>query len=141
MFCREQAARITRITPEIIALGGLIYAIGNGNIDVAKNFAETFNIPFPLLTDPQRRTYAAAGMKRNLGLGPRSLLKAGRALAGGHRQGTTQGDVWQQGGVLVIGPEREILFAHINASAGDHATLSAIRSTFEDYNRAHRATV
>ena len=61
MFCREQAARIASITPEIIALGGLVYAIGNGSKLMAEDFAERFQIPFPLLTDPKRSlVYQAA---------------------------------------------------------------------------------
>ena len=139
MFCREQAARIASITPEIIALGGLVYAIGNGSKLMAEDFAERFQIPFPLLTDPQRNTYAAAGMRRNLGLGPSSIIKAGRALAGGHRQGATQGDVWQQGGVLVIDPAKTVLLFHADRSAGDHLPLAPITQVFKDYRRQQNA--
>ncbi|MEC8022843.1 MAG: peroxiredoxin-like family protein [Myxococcota bacterium] len=129
MFCREQAARIAAIASEVEALGAQIYAIGNGTVQMAEQFAAQFNIPFPLLTDPSRRVYAAAGMKRNLGLGPSSILKAGRAMAAGHRQGITQGDVWQQGGVVVLSEDGQVLLSHADTGAGDHLSTSEILQT------------
>ena len=126
MFCREQAARIAAIASKVEALGAQIYAIGNGTVQMAEQFAEQFNIPFPLLTDPSRRVYAAAGMKRNLGVGPSSILKAGRAMAAGHRQGITQGDVWQQGGVVVLSKDGRVLLSHADNGAGDHLPTSEI---------------
>ena len=126
MFCREQAARIKEISSELHALGAQIIAIGNGTVEMAADFAKKFDINIPLFTDPSRQSYAAAGMKRSLGLGPSSVLRAGRAMASGHRQGKTAGDVWQQGGVVVVSPRGNIVFRHVDSGAGDHADTRAI---------------
>jgi hypothetical protein len=41
-------------------------------------------------------------------------------------QGRTQGDQWQQGGVLVIAPGGDVLFAHASGAPGDNATVDDI---------------
>jgi hypothetical protein len=75
-----------------------------------------------VFTDPGRETYAAAGLRRSVGssVNLRSMRHAARARKGGHRQGSVQGDAWQQGGVLVIAAGGEILFRYVSREAGDH---------------------
>ena len=56
--------------------------------------------------DPRRRTYRHLGFKRGPGstlLSLATMKHALRAWRKGFRQGATQGDPWQQGGVLVAG--------------------------------------
>ncbi len=76
--------------------------VGNGTPAMAQAFAEQFSVSAPLFTDPSRKAFAAAGMKRRFGLGLKTLRGSRRAMQQGHRQTRTQGDPWQQGGVLVL---------------------------------------
>ncbi len=104
--------------------------IGNGTALMARDFAEQFSVSTPLFTDPSRKSYEAAGWRRPLasavvGLG--TTLKASiRAMKGGFRQGKTQGDAFQLGGVLVVNPEGEVLFEHGDKAAGDHASIDSV---------------
>ena len=41
--------------------------------------------------------------------------------AAGFRQGRTQGDPWQLGGVLVVRPGGQVAYFHRSQNAGDHA--------------------
>lgn len=104
--------------------------IGNGTPLMAQDFAEQFSVEVPLFTDPERKSYDAAGWRRPLGsalLGLGTTLKASmRAMKGGFRQGKTKGDAFQLGGVLVIAPDGEVLFEHSDKAAGDHASLDAV---------------
>lgn len=105
MFCREAVASLGVAEPAIRARGGRLCFVGNGTVPMAQDFAEQFHVAAPLFTDPSRRAFQAAGMKRRFGLGLGTLRAGARAVAAGHVQGRTAGDPWQQGGVLVIGPD------------------------------------
>lgn len=132
MFCREQVARFGAHRDEVASLGGSIVAIGNGTPAMAQGFLRQFPLPFRVFTDPSRQVYALAGMRRTFGLGLRSLVAGRQAMKEGHRQGKTQGDPWQQGGVLIVVPPGEVVFEHVDQFAGDSAApdevLSALRA-------------
>ena len=110
------------VTPEIRQRGGQLVVVGNGTPAQAKAFAEERQLDFPLLTDPGRRTYRAAGLRRGLGstFNVSLLRNAAASFKRGHRQGATQGDPLQQGGAFVIAPGDEVLFSYVSATAGDH---------------------
>jgi hypothetical protein len=103
-----------------------VVAIGSGTPAMAADFVEQFSVPFPVYTDPERSSYRLAGMKRRLGLGLKTAGRAQRALQGGHRQGRTQGDPWQQGGVLLVDGEGRVSWQHVDDGAGDHASMEAV---------------
>lgn len=115
---------------EIEARGARLFAIGNGTALMARDFAEAFDVKFPLFTDPSRASYLAAGMRtqrflRLEGLGA-TLSHGVRSLRRGFRQGRTQGDPFQNGGVLVVEPSGRILFSQAEAAAGDLADPDAV---------------
>ena len=104
--------------------------IGNGTPLMARDFAETFEVGVPLFTDPSRKSYEVARWRRPLGsaiLGLGATLKASvRAMKAGFRQGRTQGDAFQLGGVLVIAADGRVLFEHSDQTAGDHADVGSV---------------
>lgn len=128
MFCREQATQLAEHYQDILDLDGEAYAIGNGTAKMAKEFAEAYKLPFPLYTDPSRKSYELAGFQRKLGLGLRSFKKARETLKSGHRQGRTQGDAKQQGGGLVILTGGDRVWSHIDRYAGDLANIKQMVS-------------
>ncbi len=108
--------------PEIKERGAHLVVVGNGQPFHAQDFHDHLGLPFSLLTDPDLKAFAAAGLRKGVlsVASPRVLGNALRSLRGGFRQGRTQGDPWQQGGVFVITPDEQILFRHISREAGDH---------------------
>ena len=54
----------------------------------------------------------------------------------GHRQGKTQGDPLQQGGVCVIDTNGAVLFAHRDQTAGDHLNVETLLSNLKSNQRA-----
>jgi len=93
---------------------------------MAQDFIETFAIPFPVFTDPGRSCYKMAGLKRNFGLGLATIGRGRRAVAAGHRQGRTQGDPWQQGGVIIVDTDGRLVWRHIDRAAGDHCSVEEV---------------
>ncbi len=112
----------------IHAAGAELHVIGNGAPMFIAGFRDTTAFPGPIYTDPSLAVYEAAQLVRGITttFNPRAALGALRALRGGFRQGRTQGDPFQQGGVLVVAPSGEILFHHISKAAGDHPKLERV---------------
>ena len=98
-----------------------VAAIGNGTPAMAQDFAEQFSLTFPLYTDPEKHTYAFLGWKRQFGLGWNSFKNSWSAFQSGHRQGSVQGDPWQQGGEALITSSGKIWWSHAANEAGTHA--------------------
>jgi len=113
---------------EIRSLGGELVVVGNGATNFAAAFREDYRLDSPLLVDPELRAYRAAGLRRGRveALSPRLPLNALRALRGGSRQGSVQGDLWQLGGVFVIRPGGELAYRYVSREAGDHAPVEGI---------------
>ncbi len=124
-------------------MGARVYAIGNGTPEMARDFVEQFGVDFEVFTDPRRATYEAAGMLRwktslfELG---RTLKHGVRGLKSGFRQGRTQGDPWQNGGVMVIDPEGSIVLAHAEREAGDLLDPERILHALRDVPPSARAS-
>jgi hypothetical protein len=107
----------------IRAAGAELTVIGNGSPSFIAGFRENTHYDGPLYTDPSLEVYQRAGLKRGVlkVLSPRAALAALGALKGGFRQGRTQGDTLQQGGVLVISPSGDVIWAHVDDFSGDNA--------------------
>lgn len=118
---------------QVRELGSEIIAIGSGQPFQAKAFAEERGVTFPLLVDPALTAYRLLEMKRPMlgALKPSLLRNAWRALRSGLRQGRTQGDAFQNGGALVIGPAEEIHFRQVSDVAGDHASPTELLAALE----------
>jgi len=129
MFCREQAVQVHREYPRIRDKGASLAFVGNGQRHFAEAFAREHGITAPVYVDTARRAYRALGMKRGLGSARgvvASLGHAARAWRAGFRQGATQGDALQLGGVLVVRPGGRVAYRHLSAEAGDHPPLDEI---------------
>jgi alkyl-hydroperoxide reductase/thiol specific antioxidant family protein len=107
-----------------------LVVVGSGAPMFIEGFRETTGFTGPIYTDPSLEVYKAAQLKRGMG----TMLKLGAAAATvgslrrGFRQGRTQGDATQQGGVLVIARDGRILYHHISGYPGDNAAADAIQS-------------
>lgn len=131
MFCREQVARINEIVDDLSASGVSIVAIGNGTALMARDFAETFAIQYPLYTDPKREAYQHFGLLRKLGLGFSALKRGVSTFKKGFRQGAVQGDPLQQGGVILCNGLGQVVWSHIDEGPGAHADLDEIRKAVQ----------
>ncbi|HEY1556684.1 MAG TPA: peroxiredoxin-like family protein [Kofleriaceae bacterium] len=115
--------QLHRRIDDIHAEGGELYVIGNGSPSFIAGFRETTGFTGTVLTDPSLEVFRAAELKRGL----RTFVSLGAAartvgaFARGYRQGRTQGDNTQQGGVLVIARDGRVLWQHVSASPGDNA--------------------
>lgn len=108
--------------------GIALVAIGSGSPEGAGRFMDRLGFFAEMYVNHDLSAYRAFGLRRGLWetLGPASIIRGIQAMMQGFRQGRPDGDLWQQGGVFVLGPGDLLLFQHRNASAGDHADLDAV---------------
>ncbi len=113
--------------PDLRAHGVRPVLIGNGSLSQARRVRDELNLPddLILLTDPERTSYAGAGLKRNLaGVFNADTLRAGmRAWSAGARTSGLQGDPLQLGGVIGVSPDGTVRYRYASSYAGDHPPL------------------
>jgi hypothetical protein len=126
--------QLHRETENLRAAGVELHVIGNGAPMFIAGFRETTGYDGLLYTDPSLAVYRAAELRSGL----RTVLTVGAltrtigAFRRGFRQGRTRGSALQQGGVLVISRDGQVLWQHVSSGPGDNATaaeiISAIRA-------------
>ncbi|MCJ8502217.1 AhpC/TSA family protein [Desulfatitalea sp. M08but] len=128
MFARQQVADLTEIVAELDEAGVALAAIGSGTPEQAREFMAKFKFPGEMYVDPSLSVYKAFGLERGFWktLGPASVGRGLKAMTRGFRQGGSAGDLWQQGGLFVLGPGQQLLFQHRNPAAGKQADLNAV---------------
>ena len=95
---------------------------------MAEDFRLSHAGPHAVLSDPDRRAFSAAGMRRSIWatLHWRMLRNAWRAMRSGFRQSGVRGDPWQQGGVLVFDGAGSLRHQQNDTAGGDPLDLDAV---------------
>jgi peroxiredoxin len=122
--CSSTAHAFAGRAAEIGALGARLVVIGNGSAVALAGFLERVGFPSTCIavTDPSLRAHALAGMVRSkwATFRPRAALRSIGLYLNGHyaKRRADDGDLDQQGGVLVFGAEG-LSFEHRNHFVGD----------------------
>jgi peroxiredoxin len=128
--CTEHVAELAPHVPALEALGVKVVLIGNGAPHFIDGFIARNGIgpQVEVVTDPSLEVFRLAGMERSRAstYGPRAAYNAGRAMLRGCRQTAIEGDVLQQGGVVVIDPSGEVAYVHRDRALGDHPPTAEI---------------
>ena len=106
-----------------------VVLVGLGTPSEADEFAAKYNIPFPIVADPEKKLYRKFGLKQMSTLGflsPGLALKGVTAILGGHGIGMPQGDIRQLPGVFIINTAGQIIFNHIAENPADHPDVATI---------------
>jgi hypothetical protein len=128
MFSRQQVAELMEINGRLAAAAVTVVAIGSGTPEQAQVFVGKTKIEGEMYVDQDLQAYRAFNLARGFWrtLGPAALWRGLATMKKGFRQGRNEGDLWQQGGVFVLGPGRQMIFQHRNRVAGDHADPAAV---------------
>jgi hypothetical protein len=135
MLCRQACGELAAFKERLEELGVRIVAIGNGTPAMAKNFKSEFNFPGKLYVDQLRKIYKLLNLRRDFksALGLRSLAAAANAIKKGYRQGQTQGDLLQLGGLFIYSEKNGFIYQHASKYAGDYANYEDIVLAMEKY--------
>jgi prostamide/prostaglandin F2alpha synthase len=146
-FCRAHAVRLNRDRERFQEVGVQLAAIAQGMPEEAAEFRKKRKMQIPVLVDPDRAAYEAAGAKIAVLseiLGPRVMARGVKAAMRSHvMPGRFRGHVGQLGGVLVVAPDGSIRYAHLSEDASDNppteevlAAARAIRPHLRDFQPA-----
>ncbi len=108
---------------QIEEVGGQVLLVGMGSESVTREFIERFDVPFPMVCDPDQHLYRDFTIERMSPLGflsPTMALRGIAAMADGHTMGLPEGDVRQLPGVLIIDGEGMIRYRHDADGPADH---------------------
>jgi alkyl hydroperoxide reductase subunit AhpC len=109
--------------------GARVVLVGLGTPEETAAFKTRFDVPFPMISDPEKRLFAAFGLKQ---MSPAGILSPGMALKGvaamlkGHGMGLPKGDVRQLPGVFIIDAGGRIRFSHYARGPADHPSPQVI---------------
>ena len=128
ILCREHVGQLNAALGSIRRCGAELVIVGCGQPEQAKDFCAAQNVKSPVFIDPEQKAYRAAGLKRGLwsSLRPKAWSNSLRAYRAGIRQGPTQGDPFQQGGVFVFRPGNITAYSYISDAAGDHPPVDEV---------------
>lgn len=104
-------------------LGAEVVLVGLGNVEQTAEFKTRFDVPFPMIADPEKRLFEAFRLKQaSVGalFSAKMVFRGMSAMAKGHRIGAPQGDVRQLPGVFIIDTNGRILFSHHASGPADH---------------------
>jgi peroxiredoxin Q/BCP len=65
MQCRSHVAQLGRMNEEFVRAGARILIILGDTPERARKYAETLNVPFPVLADPDRAIYQLYELDKN----------------------------------------------------------------------------
>ena len=125
MFCRQQAARVVHQRHRFEALGVQVICVGSGSARGARGFIRQHAAGLDVYVDPSLNVYSHFNLHRSWRrlADPSMVSRGATAYAEGHRQGETDGDIAQLGGVVLLSKAGEVAWIHRDERAGDHANL------------------
>lgn len=117
------------VRDELAKKNAHLVVIGNGQPPHVRMFRKATTFDGALYTDPELVTFKAATWNPGsifTTFDPRTIWAAIKTLFKGFFQGSTQGDKFQLGGVLVVRPSGEVVYRYGSRYAGDHPSTAEI---------------
>ena len=115
--------------PEIEACGGTVIGVSFESRDRLFQLSRQMQLPFQLLSDPERDTYRAYGVHRgNLWrmFGPGTIWAYIKALSRGNSYHFARSDLQQLGGDFVIDAAGIVRYEHHGATPHDRPTVDQL---------------
>jgi peroxiredoxin len=103
--------------------GARVVMVGMGTVEQTAAFKRKFDIPYAMVSDPERklyRKYQIGFMPLASIFSPRVMARTVSALAKGRGVGIPYGDVRQLSAVFVIEIDGTISYGHYAKDASDH---------------------
>jgi peroxiredoxin len=124
--CAEQMTGLAPRLREIHDAGARTVLVGSGTPAMIDAFVERLGLgdkEVVIVTDPSLAAFRAAGLARSAWAtyGPRAIVDYVRAFGSGFVSRPIAGDLYQQGGALVVDGGGRVVFHRPARSLGDHA--------------------
>ena len=112
-----------------------IVLVGLGTAAETESFKARFDVPFPMIPDPDKELFRIFGLPR---ASTQSLLSIGMlkrgfsAMSKGHHIGKPVGDVRQLPGVFVFDTNGVVRFQHYARTPDDHPSVDDLLKALHD---------
>lgn len=131
--CSEQLAIVSPYLPELRRDGTRVVLVATSAPNRIPSFAKRMHLDSGLVdvvTDPTLETHKAAQLVRSFGslINVTTIAEAVRLYAQGHfaTREAGDGDLYQQGGALLVDRDGCVLFRHANQHMTDHFSMSDV---------------
>lgn len=120
-------------------LGAQVVLVGLGTTEETAAFKSQFDIPFPMIADPEKTLFKAFHLKQ---ASTKALLSLGMALKGvsavfrGYGIGIPKGDVRQLPGVFIIDTAGAIIYSYYAEGPADHPDPDALLKAIQHQSQA-----
>lgn len=130
MFCKEQVKDYRDHASEIARAGLQVVLITPAKPEESAAFAERLDLPFPILSDPDRTAYHAYGLtEASVGqlFNPRVVARGIQTtLRGNFPAAPKGGNPRQLPGTAIVDWTGKIQFHHVAEDASDHVTVAQL---------------
>ena len=119
--------------------GAQVVLVGLGTTEETAAFKERYNIPFPMIADPEKALFKAFHLKQASAtalLSPGMAVKGVAALLKGYGIGIPKGDVRQLPGVFIIDTEGRIRYSYFAEGPADHPEPDALLKAIQKQSEA-----
>jgi peroxiredoxin len=129
--CTKQVNDLLPRLPELDALGVQVILVGSGEPPFVAEFMHRHGLlgtTVLVASDPGRESYRAAGFERSAWgtFGLRSIARRLQAAGKGATGYRGSGDLLQQGGALVFGPDGDVALHFVSHGVGDNVDLNEV---------------
>ena len=138
MSCREHLAQLREHQDELDQLGAVVVGVSFEEPSVIARFAERESLPYPILSDPERKAYRAFGLTRGGTTqvwSPNALRTYVRGLLRGRLPRLPRADVAQLGGDFVLDRQGRVVYEYRSKESADRPAidvlLNAVRAAAE----------
>lgn len=131
--CSEQLAIVSPFLAELRREGKRVVLVATSAPNRIPAFAKRMHLDsgqVEVVTDPSLETHKAANLVRSVGslINVRTIADAVRLYAQGHfsTHEPGDGDIFQQGGALLVDRDGTVLFQHANRDMTDHFSMNDV---------------
>lgn len=122
-------AQLRRKKENLDRAGLQIFLVSMGTLEEAETFRRQFEVPFPVVCDPEKALYKAYGLKgRTVSqiFSPKLFLKGLKAVGQGYLPGLSLGDPFQLPGAFIIDVRGQIRFRYYSRDPSDYPSVEMI---------------
>ncbi len=129
MSCREHLAQLREHDKELGRLGAVVLGVSFEEPAVIARFAERESLPYPILSDPERRAYRAFGLERGGKAqvwSPNAVRTYARGLLRGRLPHLPRADITQLGGDFVLDSQGRVVYEYRSEESADRPAIDTL---------------
>ena len=129
-------AQVVPLYNEINALNTNVVAVSFGTAFWARAWLTETQAPFPILLDPEKKSYRVYGLERSAwkAWGPKNLWYYAKALAQGEKLQEKRGDTDQMGGDFIVDANGIVQFAYPSKDPTDRPHMESVMTILQNLN-------